>query len=311
MPHPAPRSRPGCREPLARHRLRTRAHPRPASRRPQSTHRRHPVRLRHRHRPGPRRDPAAGVVHRDVKPQNVILTPAGPRVLDFGIAHAADGTSVTRTGVMTGTPGWISPEHYRTGTAGPEGDMFAWGTLVAYAATGRLPFGTGAPDVVAYRVMTEEPDLDGLPDELREHLTKALAKNPAERISAEAAAEECARLLARQATQVLGATAEPEPTRISDHLTTAWNLPSMEDPAWGLPAPRGASARSSPPPSPQSPSPPPRAELSRSTAVTTGRTWTSRPALPPLRHPPPRYPPRSALLDPRLLARLRRPHPLL
>ncbi|MEU2234982.1 serine/threonine protein kinase [Streptomyces vietnamensis] len=180
---------------------------------------------------------AAGVVHRDVKPQNVILTPAGPRVLDFGIAHAADGTSVTRTGVMTGTPGWISPEHYRTGTAGPEGDMFAWGTLVAYAATGRLPFGTGAPDVVAYRVISQEPDLDGLPDELREPLTKALAKNSAARISAEAAAEECARLLARQATQVLGAAAEPEPTRISDYLTTAWNLPSMEDPAWSLPAP--------------------------------------------------------------------------
>ncbi|MEV8626926.1 serine/threonine-protein kinase [Streptomyces sp. NPDC051079] len=180
---------------------------------------------------------AAGVAHRDVKPQNVILTPAGPRVLDFGIAHAADGTSVTRTGVMTGTPGWISPEHYRTGTAGPEGDMFAWGTLVAYAATGRLPFGTGAPDVVAYRVMSEEPDLDGLPDELREPLTKALAKNPAERIHAEAAAEECARLLAGQTTQVLGMTAEPEPTRISDRLTTAWNLPDMEDPAWSLPTP--------------------------------------------------------------------------
>ncbi|WP_327165272.1 serine/threonine-protein kinase [Streptomyces zaomyceticus] len=178
---------------------------------------------------------AAGVVHRDVKPQNVVLTPAGPRVLDFGIAHAADGTSVTRTGVMTGTPGWISPEHYRTGTAGPEGDMFAWGTLVAYAATGRLPFGTGAPDVVAYRVMSEKPDLDGLPDELREPLTKGLAKNPAERISANAAAEECARLLARQATQVLGPAAEPEPTQIGDRLTTAWHLPNMEDPAWSLP----------------------------------------------------------------------------
>lgn len=66
-------------------------------------------------------------------------------MLDFGIAHAADGTSVTRSGVMTGTPGWISPEYYRTGIARPEGDMFAWGTLVTYAATGRLPFGAGAP----------------------------------------------------------------------------------------------------------------------------------------------------------------------
>ncbi|MFF9819834.1 serine/threonine-protein kinase [Streptomyces sp. NPDC014006] len=67
----------------------------------------------------------AGVTHRDVKPQNIMLTPSGPAVLDFGIAHALDGTSVTRTGVITGTPGWISPEHYRTGAVGPQGDIFA------------------------------------------------------------------------------------------------------------------------------------------------------------------------------------------
>lgn len=179
----------------------------------------------------------AGVVHRDVKPQNVILTPAGPRMLDFGIARAADGTSVTRTGVMTGTPGWISPEGYRTGTAGPEGDMFAWGALVAYAATGRLPFGTGAPDAVAFRVMSSAPDLEGVPQQLREILDRALAKDPSGRITAVAAAEECSLLLASQATQVLGDAGGLEPTRVGELVADEWNIPTLDDPTWHAPSP--------------------------------------------------------------------------
>ncbi|OXY89397.1 serine/threonine-protein kinase [Streptomyces diastatochromogenes] len=179
---------------------------------------------------------AAGVVHRDVKPQNVILTPAGPRALDFGIAHAADGTSVTRTGVLTGTPGWISPEYYRDGTAGPEGDLFAWGALVAYAATGRLPFGGGAPDAVAFRVMSGEPDLDGVPRELREIVTTALAKEPADRRPAVAAAEQCARLLAAQTTQVVGGEVHLGPARAGDPVMAQWDLPTLDDPRWHAPA---------------------------------------------------------------------------
>ncbi|MGA5068288.1 serine/threonine protein kinase [Streptomyces exfoliatus] len=176
---------------------------------------------------------AAGIVHRDVKPQNVILTPAGPRMLDFGIAHAADGTSVTRTGVMTGTPGWISPEHYRTGTAGPEGDMFSWGALVAYAATGRLPFGTGAPDAVAYRVMSEEPDLHGLPDELHELVERAVAKEPSDRPVASDAVAECVALLSAQTTQVVSPGSNP--TLISDLVASQWHVPVPDDPAWPRP----------------------------------------------------------------------------
>ncbi|MFE6938802.1 serine/threonine-protein kinase [Streptomyces chartreusis] len=173
---------------------------------------------------------AVDVVHRDVKPQNVILTPSGPRVLDFGIAHAADGTSVTRTGVMTGTPGWISPEHYRTGTAGPEGDVFTWGILIAYAATGRLPFGTGAPDGVAYRVMSAAPDLDGLPEPLRATVEKALAKEPEARPAANEIAELCGDLLATQATQIVPSGTDP--TLAGDLVASQWNVPTVDDPGW-------------------------------------------------------------------------------
>ncbi|MGW5248286.1 protein kinase domain-containing protein [Streptomyces sp. NPDC004129] len=179
----------------------------------------------------------AGVIHRDLKPANVILSPQGPRVLDFGIAHTADGTAVTRTGVMTGTPGWISPEHYRDGRSGPAGDVFALGALIAYAATGRPPFGEGAADALAFRVMTGDPDLEDVPDALLEVVESALAKDPAHRPLASAMAQQTTSLLSRQPTQVLGDVHE-RPTQVAELMASEWHLPTFEDPAWGMPASR-------------------------------------------------------------------------
>ncbi|MFG2873796.1 serine/threonine protein kinase [Streptomyces sp. NPDC048337] len=122
----------------------------------------------------------AGVVHRDLKPGNVLLSDQGPKVIDFGIAQAADATALTRSGVAVGTVGYMAPEQIR-GQAGPPADVFAWALTVAYATTGRPPFGTGPAEAVLYRVLNEEPDLDGVPAHLRTLLTSALARSPERR----------------------------------------------------------------------------------------------------------------------------------
>ncbi|MER5447153.1 protein kinase [Streptomyces sp. NPDC002764] len=179
----------------------------------------------------------AGVVHRDLKPANVILAPDGPRVLDFGIAHVVDGTAVTRTGMLTGTPGWLSPEYYRDGTAGAPGDVFAWGALLAFAATGRHPFGTGNAEAVAFRVLNAEPDLGGIPDDLLSLVTACLAKDPSRRPSSAAIAQQTDQLLGDQVTQVLG-DMHDRPTQVPNLIAEQWHPPTVQDPAWPAPAPR-------------------------------------------------------------------------
>ena len=124
---------------------------------------------------------AAGVVHRDLKPGNVILAPGGPKVLDFGIARAVGGTTLTQTGGLMGTPGWIAPEQYLGEEAGEASDLFAWAGLVLFAATGREPFGRGPVNVVSYRTRMEEPDLTGVPAELAETLRAAFSKDARQR----------------------------------------------------------------------------------------------------------------------------------
>ena len=124
---------------------------------------------------------ACGVVHRDLKPANVLLATDGPRVIDFGISRATDGTSLTAAGVVFGTPGYMSPEQAEGRGAGPESDVFALACVVAYGAAGMGPFGTGTAAAVLYRVVHAEPVLDRIPPRLRDMLAACLAKNPADR----------------------------------------------------------------------------------------------------------------------------------
>ncbi|WP_432086938.1 bifunctional serine/threonine-protein kinase/ABC transporter substrate-binding protein [Streptomyces sp. bgisy095] len=130
---------------------------------------------------------AAGLVHRDVKPGNVLLALDGPRLIDFGIARSAGATALTATGAMIGTPGFLAPEQARVGTAaevGPAADVFSLGCVLAYALTGERPFGTGAVAAVVYRTVHEEPDLRGVPDTILPLVTACLAKDPAARPTA-------------------------------------------------------------------------------------------------------------------------------
>ncbi|MDE3721179.1 serine/threonine-protein kinase [Nocardiopsis sp. N85] len=163
---------------------------------------------------------AAGIVHRDLKPGNVILAPDGPRVLDFGIARATDATALTRTGGLFGTPGWMAPEQYARVEATDRSDVFAWGCLVAFAATGRDPFAGGPVEAVIHRTRTEEPDLTGVPDEILYTVRRALAKDPAVRPTA---AEALAEVTGAWSATRVGAPPETDPTRVVPAmLATEW-----------------------------------------------------------------------------------------
>ena len=126
---------------------------------------------------------AAGIVHRDLKPSNVLLTAAGPKVIDFGIAQALDTTSLTRTGITVGSAGFMAPEQI-TGRAGTATDIFTWAVTVAFAAGGKAPFGTGPSDAIMYRIMHADPDISAVPPGLRPLVEAALAKDPQARPTA-------------------------------------------------------------------------------------------------------------------------------
>ncbi|MFD2081052.1 Serine/threonine protein kinase [Actinopolymorpha cephalotaxi] len=123
----------------------------------------------------------AGVVHRDLKPGNVLLADGIAVVIDFGIAQIADDTRMTTPGLVYGTPGYVAPEILTGADVDGAADVHAWAATVAYVATGRPPFGRGPLEAVAYRVLHEDPDVAGCPEWLEPVLLRCFAKNPAER----------------------------------------------------------------------------------------------------------------------------------
>ncbi|WP_051772985.1 serine/threonine-protein kinase [Saccharothrix sp. NRRL B-16314] len=124
---------------------------------------------------------ACGLIHRDLTPANVLLADDGPRVIDFGIAHAAAATSLTRTGMKIGTPALMSPEQVRGRSATTATDVFALGQLAVFAATGHTAFGEGNQDALFYRILNEPPDLDDCPAEVRAIAERCLEKDPDKR----------------------------------------------------------------------------------------------------------------------------------
>ncbi|MFF4635121.1 serine/threonine-protein kinase [Streptomyces olivaceus] len=144
-----------------------------------------------------------GVVHRDLKPSNVLLAEDGPKVIDFGISRPKDSELRTETGKLIGTPPFMAPEQFRRPReVGPAADVFALGSLLVHAATGRGPFDSDSPYVVAYQVVHDEPDLTGVPESLAPLVLRCLAKEPGDRPTPDELMRELRSVAAAYDTQV-------------------------------------------------------------------------------------------------------------
>ena len=208
----------------------------------------------------------AGVIHRDLKPSNVLLAGNAPKVIDFGIARAKDAAQLTQTGKLIGTVNWLAPEQLRSDRASPLSDVFAWGGLVAFAATGRPPFGAGPPEVVVHRILNQAADLDGMEAELRGLVEQALAKQPEQRPSARAL---LARLLGTRKADAAAMASQV----VKDNWTSsdAWQQevaggPAVDDAANGS-TPAAPDQAESTPSTPVMPEQPPAATPARPSTV--------------------------------------------
>src|SRR5689334_8551847 len=219
---------------------------------------------------------AAGIMHRDLKPSNIILTDAGPKVIDFGIARKQQDTSaVTKAGMMIGSMGFMAPEQI-TGNPGPEADVFAWGVTVAYAATGRSPFGSGSTHSILFQIMYGDADIVTVPDSLRPLVEAALMKDPQQRPTAQ-------QLLDRLTST------SPQHEQTSENPTQLILRRTWQSGAHSGPPPAAASSAAAPAPaagaspSRTSPSGPPSSgtSLSGTSLSGTSSAGTSPSAAPP------------------------------
>ena len=198
---------------------------------------------------------AAGIVHRDLKPSNVLLTTGGPKVIDFGIAQVLEATAVTKAGFTVGSAGFMAPEQIM-GRAASAADLFSWAVTIAYAASGRSPFGTGTTEAILYRILHDTPDLAGVPGRLLPQITAALAKEP----QARPTAPELLSQLTRPAVQPSAGYDNPTQTI----LAQTWLTPASRPQVPAMP--------------PQVPTTPPQA---RATPSQARATPSFVPAVPP------------------------------
>ncbi|MEU4491266.1 protein kinase [Streptomyces purpurascens] len=146
----------------------------------------------------------AGVVHRDLKPSNILLSPKGPRIIDFGIAWATGASTLTHVGTAVGSPGFLAPEQVRGAAVTPATDVFSLGATLAYSSMGDSPFGHGSSEVMLYRVVHEEAQLHGVPDALAPLVRACLAKDPEERPSTLQLSLRLKEIAAREAQDLAG-----------------------------------------------------------------------------------------------------------
>ncbi|MFH9549740.1 protein kinase [Streptomyces sp. NPDC017435] len=225
----------------------------------------------------------AGVVHRDLKPSNILLSPKGPRIIDFGIAWATGASTLTHVGTAVGSPGFLAPEQVRGALVTPATDVFSLGATLAYASTADSPFGHGSSEVMLYRVVHEEPQLHGVPDALAPLVRACLAKDPEERPSTldlslrlkEIATREAQGLVDARPPAPRAAEADRPTGRLSDPGHPERTLRHQSGP--GTPPPRGGAPSSRGPVPPRGAAPARGSGTARAGGASSSRSGT-RPA---------------------------------